>query len=108
MNRYSAKIISVDSKDLLFDVYLGFDVSITIDARLSGIEILAEQTENAKRFIKDWFDRYEFVIIEYDRFEEDQDTPGVWPVTVMCNDPLFTKTLNETLVDQGLARKPVE
>jgi len=104
MNRYPAKIISVGHKDLLFDVYLGFHASITIDARLSGIEIFAERARDVIQFLEDWFDKHKSVVIEYDRFGGDQDMLGVWAVTVMCNDPTFTETLNEALVNRGLAK----
>jgi hypothetical protein len=102
MNRYPAKIISVGYKDLLFDVYLGFHVSITICARLYGIEIFAERAMLVIQFIEDWFDKHKSVVIEYNWFGGDQDMRGVWAVTVI--DPVLTETLNEALVNQGLAK----
>ena len=99
------KIISVDyDLSLILKVYLGFNVETTVRAKLHGVRALparAYVVQELRPFVENWA-RGQTIVAEVC---SSQDIYGHWPVILTRNDPTFSHTLNEALVDYGLAEK---
>jgi hypothetical protein len=95
------KIISMNyDLSLMLKVYLGFNVEITVQAKLHGVRAVTARAQELPPFVENWA-RGRTIVAEVC---SSQDAHGLWPVVLMSKDPTFTTpTLNEALVDYGLA-----